>query len=44
VLVAKSLVVLVVINVVIVSIVAKVDAQIEVVDEPLEPKWSRKVK
>jgi len=44
VLVAKSLVVLVVVNVVIVCIVAKVDVQIEVVDEPREPKWSRKVK
>jgi len=44
VLVTKSSVVLVLVDIVVVAIVAEVDVQTEVVGEPLELKWSRKVK
>ena len=42
--VTGSLVLLVVVVIVIVAIVAGVDVPTEVVGEPLEPKWSKKVK
>jgi hypothetical protein len=44
VLVTKSLVVLVVVDIVVVAIVAEVDVRTKVIDEPLELMWSRKVK
>ena len=40
----ESSVVLVVVDIVTVAIVAKVDVETEVVTEPVEPKWLRKVK
>jgi hypothetical protein len=40
----ESLVVLVVVDIVVVAIVAKVDVRTKVIDGPLEPKWWRKVK
>ena len=43
-LVTEYLVVLVVVDIIIIAIVVEVDVQTEVVSEPLEPKWSRKVK
>jgi hypothetical protein len=43
-LVTESSVVLVAVDVVIIALVAKVDVRTKVVGEPLEPKWSRKVK
>jgi hypothetical protein len=36
--------VLVVVDIIIVAIVVEVDVQTKVVSEPLEPKWSRKMK